>query len=68
MHPYRGIVYTYIRSYGISTIPDDQNTLTLQSADIKNAPRDPLLGPVTQGLVQHRIDSNNKKNLNSENN
>ena len=49
-------------------IPEDHNTLTLQPSATNDAPRDPLLGPVTQGLVQHRIDSNNKKNLNSENN
>ena len=27
--------------------PYDQNNLTRQSADANNAPRDPLLGPIT---------------------
>ena len=47
IHPYRGIVHTYRWLDVLSTIPDDQNTLTRQSADTNNAPRDPLLVPVT---------------------
>ena len=47
MHPDRGIVCTYIMSDGISTKPDDQNTLTCQSTDTNDAPRNPLHGPVT---------------------
>ena len=41
MHQYRGIVCTYIRSDSLSTRPYNQNTLTCQSADTTNAPRDP---------------------------
>ena len=48
MHPDRGIVRTYISLDGLSTILDDQNTLTHQSADTNNAPRDPLNGPVIE--------------------
>ena len=47
MHPCKGIVRTYIRSGGLSTRPDDQNTLNSQSKDINDAPRDPLHGPFT---------------------
>ena len=47
MHSDRVIVRTYIRSDGISTIPDDQNTHISQSDDMNNAPRDPLHVPVT---------------------
>ena len=47
MHTYRGILRTYRWSDVLSTIPDDQNTLTRQSADTNNVPREPLLGPVT---------------------
>ena len=47
MHPYRGILCKYIQSDGLYTIPDDQNTLTLQSANTNDAPKEPLLGPVT---------------------
>ena len=47
MHPDILIVCTYRRSDGLSTIPDDQNTFTRQSANTNNAPRDPLHGPVT---------------------
>ena len=47
MHPDRGTVRTYRRSDGLYTIPDDQNTLTLQSANTNDAPKYPLLGPVT---------------------
>ena len=46
MHSYIRIVHMYIWSDGLSTIPDDQNTLTCQSANINDAPRDPLHGPV----------------------
>ena len=40
MHPDRGIVCTYIRLDGISTRPDDSNTLNRQPAATKNYPRD----------------------------
>ena len=42
MHPDREIVRTYRRSYGLSTVPDDHNTLTHQSADTNDAPKEPL--------------------------
>ena len=51
MHPDRGIVHTYIRSDGLSTIPDDQNTLTRQSVDKNDTPRYPLLVPVTHNIL-----------------
>ena len=54
MHPYRGIVSTYILSDGISTKTDDQNTLILQYADTNDPPRDPLHGPVTWNLARTR--------------
>ena len=54
VHPDRGIVRTYRHSDGLSTIPYDPNTLTPQSAVTNDAPRDPLLGPVT-GDVRHLI-------------
>ena len=47
MHPDIGIVRTYRRSDGLYTRPDKQNTLTCQSVDTNDAPRDPLIGPVT---------------------
>ena len=47
MHPDRGIVRTYRQSVILSTIPDDQNTLTLQYTNTNDAPRDPIPGPVT---------------------
>ena len=46
MQPDIGIVRTYRRSYGLSTIPDDLNTLTHQYAYIDNNPREPLHGPI----------------------
>ena len=46
MHPDRGIVRTYKRSVIISPRPDVKKTLTCQSANTNNAPRDPLHGPV----------------------
>ena len=46
MHPYIGIVRTYRRSEDLSTRPDDQNTLTRQSSDTNDAPRDPLHDPI----------------------
>ena len=48
MHPGRGKVPTYRQSGGLSTRPDDQNTLTRQSTNTNNSPRDPLRGPVTR--------------------
>ena len=47
MHQDRVIVHIYRHPDGLSTIPDDQTTLTRQSADTNDAPRDPLHGPVT---------------------
>ena len=47
MHPYRVIVSNHRRSDGLSTIPDEQNTLTCLSADMNDAPKDPLLGHLT---------------------
>ena len=35
-------------------IPDDQNTLTCQSSDMNNSPRDPLHGPVTVNSCRMR--------------
>ena len=51
MHPDRVIVRMYRRSDGLSTRPDYQNTLTHQSADTNDAPRDPLTGPVTSWTI-----------------
>ena len=45
MHPYRGIVHASRRSDGISTIPDNQNTLTPQSADTNDPPQGPSSRP-----------------------
>ena len=39
MHLDRGIVCMYIRSYGQSTRPDDQNTFTRKSTGTRYAPR-----------------------------
>ena len=50
MHPDRVIARTDRRSDVLSTRPDYQNTLTCQSADTNDAPRDPLHGPVTHPL------------------
>ena len=47
MHPDRLIVRMYRRSDVLLTRPDNQNTLTCQSADTYDSPRDPLHGPVT---------------------
>ena len=53
MHPDRVIVCTYRRSDGVSKIPDDQNTLTSQSADTFNPLRDPLIHvPVTMVVTR----------------
>ena len=41
MHQDIGIVHTYRRSDGLSTIPYDPNTLTCQSSNKKITPRDP---------------------------
>ena len=51
MHPYRGIVRTYIRSYGLSMISDNPNTLTVQSSGTNNTPRDLLHGTVTNPYI-----------------
>ena len=47
MYQYRGIVSIYRQSDGLSMIPDDPNTLTIQSDDTNNAPREPLHGRIT---------------------
>ena len=47
MNSYRVIVCMHRHSDGQTTIPYDQNTLTFQSADTKDSPRNLLLGPVT---------------------
>ena len=46
-HPDILIVHTYRCSYGITTIPDDLNTLSYQSVGENDAPRDPIYVPVT---------------------
>ena len=51
MHPYRGIVHVYRRSDGLSTRPDDQNTVTHQYTDTNDTPRDPLNGLVTLVII-----------------
>ena len=55
MHPYRLIVRTYIQSDGIYTRPDYQNTLTRQSANSNDDPRDPLCDPVAVGRNSGKI-------------
>ena len=54
MHLDIGIVSTNIWPYFLSTISDDQNTITFQSSDMNDAPRDPLLVPVTWNPAQTR--------------
>ena len=54
MHPDRCIVRTYRWSDGLSTRPDNQNILTCQSVNTKDAPRDPLHGPITCSPDQPR--------------
>ena len=52
MKPARVKVRTYRQSGSIYTRPDGQNTLTLQSASTDDAPREPLIRPVTGlGLI-----------------
>ena len=55
MHPDRGIVRTYRQSDGLSTIPEDNNTLTHQSSDTNDTSRETLHDPVTS--------SNNRVNF-----
>ena len=52
MHPYRVILSTYRKSYGLSTRPDGPNTLTHQSASTRNAYRDPPHSPVTNLITR----------------
>ena len=52
MHPYRVIVLTYRRSSVLSVRPYIHNTLTLQSTDTNDAPRDPLHDPVAWNPAQ----------------
>ena len=47
MHPEIVIVCTYRQGDGVSTIPDNPDTLTRQSAAMDNDPRDLLHGPIT---------------------
>ena len=47
MHPDRVIVRVYRQSDGLSTRPDEQNTLTRQYVNTNDTPRDPLHDPVT---------------------
>ena len=54
MHIDRGIVRTYRRSDGLSTRTDDQNTLTRQSANKNDVPRESLHGPVTSNPARKR--------------
>ena len=54
MYPYRGIGYTGRHSYGISTIPDNPNTLTRKSSGKNDASRYPLHGPVTWNPARTR--------------
>ena len=53
MHPYRGIVLTNRRWYGLYTIPDDSNTLTRQSVGTSNTPREPICGPFIWNPARH---------------
>ena len=57
MHPEIGIVRTYIWSDGISTRPDNPNTLTYQSVSTNVAPRDLLQGPVTRCDIDYIIEN-----------
>ena len=52
MHPDRGILHTDRWSDGLSARPDVPNTLTLQSVGMNNAPRNPILHPVTHNPSQ----------------
>ena len=52
MYPDRGILRIYRRSDGLSTRPEDHNTLTPQSTDMDDAPWDSLHGPVTGGSIE----------------
>ena len=61
MQPDIVIVRTYRSSDGLSRIPDDHNTLTLQSADTKDDPRDPLHAPITTSVIC--INSDENKNI-----
>ena len=47
MHTDIGMLHMYRRSDSLSTGPDDMNTLTCQSTDKKDAPRDPIHGLIT---------------------
>ena len=51
MYPDRGIVRTYIRSYGISTRPYGLNTLTHQPSGTNNAPQGPPSWPCYNVLL-----------------
>ena len=55
MHTDRGIVRMYRCPYSLSTKPDDQNTLTCQSADTNYAPRYPVHVPVISYEVCNKV-------------
>ena len=54
MHPEMGILSTYRQSDGLSTRLEDQNTLTNQSSNNNDSPRDPLHGSITLNPAQVR--------------
>ena len=51
----RRTLSTYIWSDGLSTIPDNQNTLTPQSTDMSNAPKDPPFSARLHGIMTERV-------------
>ena len=57
MHPDREIFRMDRRSDGLSMIPYDPNTLIIQSSGTNDAPRDPLLIPVTYNPAWTRTSS-----------
>ena len=58
MYQDRGIVCKYRLSDGLSMISDDQNTLTRQSADVNDAPREPLHSPITY-IIRRKVKEGN---------
>ena len=50
-NPNREIFSTDIQLDGLSTRPGDPNTLTIQSADTNDTPRDPLQGPIITIII-----------------
>ena len=47
MHTDIVMLHMYRRSDSLSTGPDEPNTLPCQSTDTKDAPREPIHGPIT---------------------